>query len=249
MPRWVLAMWFLPIWSLRVGWEQHVSESSNHTWTSVLWVYPDTSKKQLSCNSQCLSHFTALFIVVGDETRNDSDNDTLIDDGSGMCRTSGPPGMSDYGPSKKPSEICEKTACRDACKGHQLRKEGRDKFRDFFLCLLPLCSSSVCLSPCGVVVVLLVLCCGVFVSRVVVCAVCVCVVWDVGKTTACTFKTPPCVPAPRPHVETRVRVVPANTVTFLNVHTSCMGDGGRSSWASLFFIEKRSKTWTFSWAS
>ena len=86
-------MWFLPIRSLRVGWEQHVSESSNHTWTSVLWVYPDISKKQLSCNSQCLSHFIALFIVVGDETRNDSDNNTLIEDGSGMCWTSGPPGM------------------------------------------------------------------------------------------------------------------------------------------------------------
>ena len=105
MPRWVLAMWFLPIWSLRVGWEQHVSESSNRTWTPVLWVYPDISKKQLSCNSQCLSHFIALFIVVGDETRNDSDNDTLIEDGSGMCWTSGPPGMSDHGPSKKSSEI------------------------------------------------------------------------------------------------------------------------------------------------
>ena len=34
-----------------------------------------------------------------------SDNDTLIEDGSGMCWTSGPPGMSDHGHSKKSSEI------------------------------------------------------------------------------------------------------------------------------------------------
>ena len=46
------------------------------------------------------SHFIALFIIVGDETRNDSDNDTLIEDGSGMCWTSGSPGMSDHGLSK-----------------------------------------------------------------------------------------------------------------------------------------------------
>ena len=244
MPRWVLAMWFLPIWSLRVGWEQHVSESSNHTWTSVLWVYPDTSKKQLSCNSQCLSHFTALFIVVGDETRNDSDTDTLIDDGSGMCRTSGPPGMSDHGPSKKPSEICEKTACRDACKGHQLRKEGRDKFRDFFLCLLPLCSSSVCLSPCGVVVVLLVLCCGVL-----LCVRCVCVWCE-------TLEKPQRVRSKRPRVyrhhahmlkhmcawcrQTRGR--------FERTH-ELHGRWGEVVVSLVFFIEKRSKTWTFSWAS
>ena len=66
---------------------------------------PRHLKKQLSCNSQCLSHYIALFIVVGDETRIDSDNDTLIEGGSGMCWTSGPPGMSDHGKLKKTSEI------------------------------------------------------------------------------------------------------------------------------------------------
>ena len=35
----------------------------------------------------------------------------------------------------------------------------------------------------------------------------------------CTLKTSQCVPAPRAHVSTRVRVVPAFTGTFLNVHT------------------------------
>ena len=59
-----------------------------------------------------------------------------------MCWTSGPPGTSDHGPSKKIignldmccalsaqeslRKHCEKTACRDACKGHQSRKEKKD---------------------------------------------------------------------------------------------------------------------------
>ena len=37
--------------------------------------------------------------------------------------------------------------------------------------------------------------------------------------SVCTFKTYPCVPAPRAHVETRVRVVPVHTGTFLDGHT------------------------------
>ena len=45
------------------------------------------------------------------------------------------------------------------------------------------------------------------------------VVWcGTLKTPVCTFKTSPCVPAPRPHVVTRAGVVPAHTGTFLNVH-------------------------------
>ena len=42
---------------------------------------------------------------------------------------------------------------------------------------------------------------------------------SVQNVTVCTFKTSPCVPASRAHVETHVRVVPAYTGTFLNVHT------------------------------
>ena len=180
-------------------------------------------------SAQCLSHFTALFIVVGAETRNDSDNDTLIEDGSGMCWTSGPPGMSDHGPSKKSSEICEKTACRDACKGHQLRKKKNYVTssgsqadvksginRQIHLELLAL-SSSCLLSVC------LWLCLRVLLLLLFLVLWCVCGVWceTLEKPTVCRFKTSPCVPAPRPHVETHVRVVPANTV--LNVHTRCMG--------------------------
>ena len=37
--------------------------------------------------------------------------------------------------------------------------------------------------------------------------------------SVCTFKTSPCVPAPRPHAEKHVRVLPAYTGTFLNLHT------------------------------
>ena len=67
-------------------------------------------------------------------------------------------------------------------------------FSVFFLCLLSLCLSlSVCpclsLSPCVVVVV-------VVVSSVHVCRCGRGVVWH----AVCTFKTSPCVPAPRPHV-------------------------------------------------
>ena len=76
-------------------------------------------------------------------------------------------------------------------------------FSVFFLCL------SLSLSPCDVV------CdsaCGV--CR---CVVCCAVVWCVCgtlKTPVCRFKTSPCVPAPRAHVETHVRVVPVHTGTF-----------------------------------
>ena len=38
-------------------------------------------------------------------------------------------------------------------------------------------------------------------------------VW-IQNVPVCTFKTSPCVPAPRAHVETHVRVVAANTRTF-----------------------------------
>ena len=37
---------------------------------------------------------------------------------------------------------------------------------------------------------------------------------SVPNTSVCTFKTSPCVPAPRAHVETHVRVLPAYTETF-----------------------------------
>ena len=37
---------------------------------------------------------------------------------------------------------------------------------------------------------------------------------SVSKTSVCRFKTSPCVPAPRPHVVTHVRVVPVHTGTF-----------------------------------
>ena len=40
-----------------------------------------------------------------------------------------------------------------------------------------------------------------------------------SKRSVCGFKTSPCVPAPRAHVETHVRVVPAYMGTFLNAHT------------------------------
>ena len=42
---------------------------------------------------------------------------------------------------------------------------------------------------------------------------------SVSKTSVFRCKTSPCVPAPRPHVVTHVRVVPVDTGTFLNLHT------------------------------
>ena len=42
---------------------------------------------------------------------------------------------------------------------------------------------------------------------------------SVQSVPVCTFQTSPCMPAPRAHVETHVRVVPVFTGTFLNVHT------------------------------
>ena len=62
---------------------------------------------------------------------------------------------------------------------------------------------SLSLSPC--VVVCCALCCGV------------CAVWCVVRHTwkkPCVDSTSPCVPAPRPHVVTHVRVVPVHTGTF-----------------------------------
>ena len=56
--------------------------------------------------------------------------------------------------------------------------------------------------------------CGV---GVCVCGVGVCGVvsaWHAEKTSVCRFKTSPCVPAPRAHVVTHVRVVPVHTGTF-----------------------------------
>ena len=64
---------------------------------------------------------------------------------------------------------------------------------------------------------------GVHVVSVVCVCVCgvACVVWhaenpcvSVQIVLVCTFKTSPCVPAPRAHVETHVRVMPAYTGMF-----------------------------------
>ena len=68
---------------------------------------------------------------------------------------------------------------------------------------------------------------------VLVFVVCVCVSRHAGKrwkktvcgfknASVCTFKTSPCVPATRPHVETHVDVLPAHTVAFLNVDTKAI---------------------------
>ena len=59
-----------------------------------------------------------------------------------------------------------------------------------------------------------VLCCVVF------CCVVLCVlVCDTLRNSVCPLNTSPCVPAPRAHVSTHVRVVPVQTGRFLNVHT------------------------------
>ena len=42
---------------------------------------------------------------------------------------------------------------------------------------------------------------------------------DAAVPSVCPFKTSLCMPAPRAHVEKHVRVLPAYTATFLNVHT------------------------------
>ena len=60
---------------------------------SILIEHPSTSN-ELSFKSKP-SHFAGAFIVVRVKTKNDNENDTLIEDGSNMCWTSGPPGMSD----------------------------------------------------------------------------------------------------------------------------------------------------------
>ena len=84
----------------------------------------------------------------------------------------------------------------------------------FFLCLclsLSLSSFSVSVSV-SVSISVSVCCC------VLVCVVCV--VWCVArlgtqkKPSVRRFKTSPCVPAPRAHVETHVRVVPVQTERF-----------------------------------
>ena len=53
-----------------------------------------------------------------------------------------------------------------------------------------------------------------------------------GAVAVWHAETPPCVDSKRPrvyrqhaHMFQHVRVVPANTVTFQNVHTGCMGEG------------------------
>ena len=85
---------------------------------------------------------------------------------------------------------------------------------------------SVCVvSPCDVAccVVCDVVCVGVHVVSAVVSVVCVVVavavvvvvVWCVRcgtlKNRVCRFKTSPCVPAPRAHDETHVRLLPVHT--------------------------------------
>ena len=73
-----------------------------------------------------------------------------------------------------------------------------------FLCLLYL-SLSVSLCPC---------------LRVSLWSWCVRAVWCVTlKTSVCTFKTSPCMQAPRAHAFQHVRVLPAIHGDVLNVHT------------------------------
>ena len=70
---------------------------------------------------------------------------------------------------------------------------------------------SLCLR---VVLCVVVLCCVV--CCVVCCDVCgvVCgAAWHAEKTSVCRFKTSPCVPVPRAHVVTHLRVVPVHTWT------------------------------------
>ena len=67
---------------------------------------------------------------------------------------------------------------------------------------------SVCLSPCVVV------CCSVLFCVVVCCCGVWCVWCGTLENPVCPLKTSPCVRAPRAHVETHVRVVPAWTGTF-----------------------------------
>ena len=42
---------------------------------------------------------------------------------------------------------------------------------------------------------------------------------EVHHASVCKFKTPSCVPAKRPHVETHAGVLPVHTEAVLNVHT------------------------------
>ena len=119
-----------------------------------------------------------------------------------------------------------------------------------FLCLLSLSSFSVSLSLSLSVPVCLSLslsvpvcpCLRVLLWRLLLCRVCVSlwswsvrVVWccTLKKKTVCTFKTSPCVPAPRPHVVTLAGVVPVHTGGVLNVHT----ERGVSSNHSLYLIK------------
>ena len=55
---------------------------------------------------------------------------------------------------------------------------------------------------------------------------CCCFVVSTQNVPVCTFRTSPCVPAPRAHVETHARVLPAYTVTFKN-DTRCAWVRGR----------------------
>ena len=85
--------------------------------------------------------------------------------------------------------------------------------------------------------------CVVGVVSCVLCVVCCCVVWCGVVWCVCcvvccdTIKTSPCMPAPRAHVETHVRVVPAYTETFWT-DTGCIGEGRGLSSASCFSSEK-----------
>ena len=120
---------------------------------------------------------------------------------------------------KKKNYVTSSGSQADVKSGINKTNTSEASFSVFFLCLL-----SVCLWLClRVLLCVVVCCCCCYVS----CCGCVCVrcVWceTLEKPTVCRFKTSPCVPAPRPHVETHVRVVPANTV--LNVHTRCMREG------------------------
>ena len=66
----------------------------------------------------------------------------------------------------------------------------------------------VCVCVCLCVFVCVCVCCGTLKKKRE--KKCV----DSKNASVCTFKTSPCMPAPRAHVETHVRVVPAYTGTF-----------------------------------
>ena len=88
----------------------------------------------------------------------------------------------------------------------------------FFLFSLPLSSLCLCLRVLLWLCVVGVVCCVLFaLSCVAVWCVCV---------PVCAFYTSPCMPAPRAHVETHLRVVPAYTETFWTDTRSAWVRGG-----------------------